>query len=96
MVCSLNSKDAKTCVSAFAAVAATSVEDGAAAFVCYTKAIGQNFDLAVLNVGSVLLDRVLAHEGLMTREEREANPGVHEAIDKARKILNPQGHFPSV
>jgi hypothetical protein len=77
-------------VSAFAAVAATSVEDGAAAFVCYTKSIGQNFDLAVLNAGDVLFNRVLAHESLIAPEERQKHPGVYESIQAARVIIGPQ------
>ncbi len=84
MVCEKRPDSFRVCVPAFAAAAKESAEKGAAYFGSYVTELGGNFHLAVLNVGDVLLNRVLGHEALITAEERRLHPNVVESIAAAR------------
>lgn len=77
-------------LAAFADAARNNQKEAVVVFKNYVSLLGGNFDLAVLNVGDKFFSRVLAHEGLITLEERRAKQGIFEAISKARDEMNPQ------
>ncbi len=83
-------KTAQTWVKEFSDAAKGSVHGGAAKFKEYVGSLGGRFDLAVLNVGDVLFNRVLGCERALTEEERNRHPNVQEAIAIARAELQPQ------
>ncbi len=65
--------------------------DGVArVFQHYVSLLNGNFELAVNNVGDKLFGKVMSHEHSITPEQRKENPGVFEAISKARAEMNPQ------
>lgn len=86
----------------FADVAKTSPEQAAEKFVWYVHGLNDVMrgslkyahELAVLNVGSTLLDRVLPVYQKLNADERRQYPGVCEALGQAREALGirPAGH----
>lgn len=85
-------------VKSFADLSAANAEAGAKFFELYVRSLGDHsrytldkcFELAVSNVGAVLLNRNLAPSDKLSRDESRTHPNVNEALAAARSQLNLQ------